>query len=66
MSYDGPPIKAVTDEWIDCFEIEAKRYGPMWMLAKMGYLPAGVDPDDMRVRAILGPDWHPMELEDNK
>lgn len=65
MSYDGPPIKELTDEWVELFEDESNRRGPMWMLAKMGYLPCGVDPNDERVRGLLGPDWRPAEEKDD-
>ena len=62
MSYDGPPIKALTDEWVELFQDEENRSGPMWKLAQIGILPAGVDPEDERVRAMFRPDWRAIDL----
>jgi len=52
MSYDGPPIKEITDEWIE--ECENNPNSIMLRIAKIsGILPSGVDPNDPRVKAIL-------------
>ncbi len=53
MSYDGPPIKQVTDDFVECFSDPANQTSVMARLSATIMLPAGVDPDDQRVVEIL-------------
>ncbi len=53
MSYDGPPIKEVTDDFVECFSDPANQTSHMARMAATMMLPAGVDPDDPRVMEIL-------------
>jgi len=44
----------LTAEWVEIFgRPENRGKDPSWLLAKMGCLPDGVDPEDPRVVEIL-------------
>jgi hypothetical protein len=46
--------RELTDEWVEIFSRPENRgKDPCWLLAKMGYLPDGVDQGDPRVIEIL-------------
>lgn len=46
-------IKELTDEWVEFFGKPENQNGAMWLLAKDGCFPIGVDEDDARVKRIL-------------
>jgi hypothetical protein len=55
MSYGGPPIRAVTDDFVESFRdlTDEEMRGGFFRIALMVGLPAGVDPQDERVVQIM-------------
>ena len=55
MSYDGPPIQALADDFVESFrDLRGDELtGPFFRLLIMGCVPAGLDVNEPRVAAII-------------
>lgn len=55
MSYDGPPLQEIADDFYESFKDypDEKLTGPFFRFLLMGLVPAGLDVNEPRVAAII-------------